>query len=382
MKCSHELTHWFWPALFLLVPLASATIANPATANTAPTLPTVKISCPNKFSGGEGPECKVGVGEDHADEIRINLASENPSLVLPDVNQVTLAPHQLVAKVTLKSYSTPIKTTVIIKASLSNNNLIYALQTIEVVPALIQSATLTTSSIVGTNGAKTSCQIKLRVPAPTGGIEIYLSPLIVSPVPNRRAATLDVQNPRVPAGSNAVNFDIPYDRIELEGERVAEFRPDSRLFSDFNEQTRTVELVVALDPPDVKVWSPIPGIANKVTFQVVPLRVASLTVQPTTLSGGNEALANLTLSAPPGPSERALFQPIKGTSSKIWVTLIGSSCGASPSTTTASLEFPFTAGTTTYSFKVCSAPVSTVTPGNIRVFLKSGEYQSPFTVQP
>ena len=70
---------------------------------------TVKLSCANRFSGGETSECKVGVGEGHEDSISIKVTSSNPGLILPHNNEVTLAPKQEFVKLGLKSFATPHK---------------------------------------------------------------------------------------------------------------------------------------------------------------------------------------------------------------------------------------------------------------------------------
>ena len=349
--------------------------------NKAHSMLTLKLDCAGKLSGGQRSECKVSVLETHDDEIEIKLTSTNPALLRLEVSEVKLLPKQSVAKFNIATSPTPIKTTVVIKASLTINSLVEIAESIEVVPALIASAQVSAGSFVGTHGAKTICQVRLRAPAPPGGIQLYLSPLKISPglLTSRDPVTLQVPNPTVPAGKDGVDFDIPYDGLYQGFERVSQIG-----VSDFDAQSRTVELVVALDPQATKQqWVAIAGLANKVTFEVVPLRVNSLSVQPSTLNGG-EGLATFTLTAPPGNSEYAYLRPIKGPGAKLWAVPLGVSCAAAPPTNLSveSNELPLVQGTSTYQFKVCSATVSTSVTLNASVQLRSDRFDAPVTIQP
>ena len=60
------------------------------------------------------------------------------------------------------------------------------------------------------------------------------------------------------------------------------------------------------------------------------------------------------------------------------VTLPGSSCAAAANFVVIEL----TPGTTSYNFKVCARPVTTVTTAQPGVILRSGTYPSSFTIQP
>jgi hypothetical protein len=388
----------FVPLMFICL---SAILPNPIAANASSRVkvpairPTVLIRCADRISGGEASGCRVSVDEGQDREITIGLRSSNTSLIRLSVNEVTLAPQQTSAPVLFTSSSTQIKSTVVIQAGLNQS---VAEKSIEVVPALLDSVRLADRSLVGTKGEKISCTVKLRAPAPTGGIEIYLSPLSVSPRTNKTPVSLDLPNPRVSAGQASVNFNIAYDDLRAFGTRISEFEitgvsTDATGPSDFNVQTRTVELVVALDPQTSYPWQAISGLATKVTFDVVPLRVTSLVSQPASVIGGAEALAAVTLSASPGSSEVAYLLPLRTSSStKLWLVLPGSSCAAQPGTTTTSsgtyingvraVELALAPGTTTYTFKICTAAVSAVTTDKIRVFLRSGAFETPVTIQP
>jgi|GEM_PF-2739778 len=343
--------------------------------------PTLKISCENKLSGGEKSECKVTVLETSENEVAIYLASTNRSLLQLESNEVRLLPGQSFARVIITTSPTPIKTTVVIKAQLSTDKQIQAEKSIELVPALIASVQLSVGSFVGTHGAKTGCSVKLKAPAPPGGIQLYLSPLKISPglLTTRDPVTLQVPPQSVPAGQDRIDFQIPYDGLYQGYESISVFG-----VSDFDSQSRTVELVVALEPQDTKQqWAAIAGISKKVIFEVVPLRVNSLSVQPSTLNGG-EGLATFTLTAPPGNSESAYLRPIKTSSAKLWAVPLGVSCAAAGPTdlNAESNGLPLVQGTSTYQFKVCSATVSTIETMNVSVRLRSGRFDAPVTIQP
>lgn len=371
----------FSMAMIVLAFFVKTINATTPLSNRAHSLNNLKISCGNRLSGGEKSECKVSVIETYESEIEIKLTSTNPSLVTFEVNGLKLLPKQTFVKVNLTTSPTPVKTTVVVKASLSTDNLIQAESTIEVVPALIASVRLSASSFVGTHGAKTICSVRLRASAPPGGIQLYLSPLKTSPalLTSRDPLSLQVPNPTIPAGKDGIDFDIPYDGL-YQG-----YDPISRIgVSDFDGQSRTVELVVALDPQGTKGgWVTVPGTANKVTFEVVPLRVSSISVQPSTLNGG-EGLATFTLSAPPGNSEKVYLRPIKTSNSKLWSVPLGVSCAAPPPPTVSieANELQLVQGTSTYQFKVCSTTVSTTVTGTASVLLRSDRFDTPVTVQP
>ena len=367
---------------------AITTNAAPSPFSRTHLLPTPSITCPNKLSGGERSECKVGLVEPPESEIQIKIASTNPSVLRLDVSEVTVSAKQSFVKINIATSPTPIKTTVVITASLAGNLLGQTSETIEVVPALIASAQLSASSFVGTHGAKTTCQVRLRAPAPPGGIQLYLSPLKVSPglatYKYDPVVTIQVPTPTVPHGSDNVNFDIPYDNFFQGTRRISEFDiAASGATFEFDAQTRTVELIVALEPQGARqTWVPIAGIANKLTFEVVPLRVTSLSIQPSTLNG-SEGLATMTLSAAAGNAEEVYLRPIKVGTSKLWTAPLGVSCAAAPANVSADTnKVQLAQGSSTYQFKVCSATVSTILTLNVSVFLRSGSANAPVTLQP
>ena len=353
-----------------------------ATHTRLTTEPSIKISCENKLSGGEKSECKITVVEFPKEEVAINLASTNPGLLQLEANEVRLLAGQSFVKFFIATSPTPIKTTVVIKAQLSTDKQIQAEKSVELVPGLIASVQLSTGSFVGTHGAKTLCSVRLKAPAPPGGIQLYLSPLKISPglLTTRDPVTLQVPTPTVPAGKDGIDFQIPYDGLYQGYDPVSRFG-----ISDFDSQSRTVELVVALEPQDTKQqWVAIAGITRKVIFQVVPLRVTSLTVQPSTLNGG-EGLATFTLSDSPGNSESAYLRPIKtNNATQLWAVPLGVSCAAAGPTdlSAESNALPLVPGTSTYQFKVCSATVSTIETRNVSVQLRSGRFDAPVTIQP
>ena len=356
------------------------TNATTSSSNKAPSVLTLKLDCASRLSGGERSDCKISV-DTHDDEIDIKLTSTNASLLRLEVTEVKLLPKQTSAKVNLSTSPTSVKTVVAVKASLATDIQIRTESSIEVVPALIASAQLSATSFVGTHGAKTICQVRLKAPAPSGGIQLYLSPLTVSPalLTSRDPVTIYGANPKVPAGKDGIDIEIPYDGIFQGYDSISKIG-----VSDFDRQSRTVELVVALDPQGTKgQWVAIPGIARKVTFEVVPLRVSSISVQPSTLNGG-EGLATFTLSAPPGNSEKVYLRPIKSGSAKLWSVPLGVSCAAAAPTNVGveSNELQLVQGTSTYQFKVCSATVSTSVTVNASVLLRSDRFDAPVTIQP
>ena len=391
--------------LFLISTIAAVTLSNtaiakpPARANGIP-LPKLFVTCPNKISGGEVGECKVGIDPASGKETVIKIQNPNTPLFQLNVVSLTLAQNQDSVNVPFKSSSTPIKSTAVIKAIAEvEGQKLDAEESIEVVPALFASVKLSHNGFVGTRGASVKCQVRLKAPAPAGGIEIYLSPLTVSPRPNS-GITIDLQNPKVAAGKDALEFNLAYSDLRAAvSQRIDQFYISGTTSSggtggptDFNLQTRTVEVVVALEPQTSLPWQPIAGLAHRVSFQIVPLRVTSLVSQPSSLVGGAEALATITLSASPGNSEVAYLGPIHTSSAKLWPALLSSSCAAQTGTTVATgggnvgvvydaIQLFLSPGTTTYNFKICSAAVSTATTDKVRVGLRSGFFDTTVTIQ-
>jgi hypothetical protein len=381
----------------LVAVLSNTAIANvPARAN-AMSVPEAKlfITCPTRISGGEVGECKVGIDPVSEKERTIKLRSTNTALVQLNVTEVTLAPNQYSVTVPIRTSSTPIKSTVVIKAGAEvDDHRIDAEESINLVPALFGSVKLLANSFIGTIGAKVQCEVKLRAPAPAGGVEIYLSPLTVSPRTNATPVLLDLQNPRVSAGNDVIDFDVAYNDLRAAGVPVnllstSGFSIDRSGGSDFNIQTRTLELVVALEPQATTPWQPIKGLAHRVSFDVVPLSVSSLVIQPASVIGGAEALATVTLSASPGNTEKVYLSPTYSQSPKMWPVLLGSSCappsanGTSPTRDIGgAIELNLVPGTSSYSFKICTAAVTTTSSPNVNVILRSGFFHKPITINP
>jgi len=359
----------------LLVAVAFATMFVVTTNGAETSALAIKISCSTKLSGGEIGECKLGVDERQKDSVKIKVVSSNPGLVQPEVNEVVLSPGQESAKVLLKSSAIQIKTNITITASSPDNAFVQAQDTVEIFPALLTSVRLSAPSFIGTHGAKIRCEVRLRAAAPAGGIQLYLSPIT-----GNGRTTLRIDNPTVPAGKDSASFDVAYDALYVNDYQVSDFPGQT----DFNTAARKLELVVGLDPQFTVPWTTIPASAIKVSFDVIPLVVSSLSVQPTAFKGGVEALASLTLNAPPGNSERIRLHPTNNVVRKVWVTPLGTSCAnvTSSSFEKQHVEIDLVAGTTTYSFKVCSASVTSITSENIATQLRSGTTRATVTVQP
>lgn len=323
-----------------------------------------------KVSGGEGVIGRVDVRRNgNTQELVFRLEVSNPGLARLSITEIRLEPHESSAQFEMSTASTPIKTVVDVKALLQPADQLLTQRTLEIVPAILKSISLNQPTLHGTRGAKVSVRAELNSPAPTGGIELYLDIF----APTSRALTLDSPNPRILAGSRDVSFDIAYNKISFDGDEIARDR------TTFNHETRTVDLVVSLEAQSKSSWAVIPGISKKVSFDVIPLRVASISVQPGAVSGGAESLANFTLNIPPGNNETRRLLPISTTNSgKAWARLLGTSCQSSLQ----EIQLPLTSGVTNYSFKVCTAPVTTVTTSTLNVAARSGLFPVQITIQP
>lgn len=330
-----------------------------------------------RISGGESITARINRSGDTSQELAVRLESTNPGLLVVPKEDVILRRGESSVSFEVLTVSTPIKTSATIKAFLPADS-VPRIKVIEIVPAILKGVSLNTTSMNGTNGSKIDCRVELNAPAPTGGIELYLSPLFVSSLREaaRRTLRLNVPNPRVQAGSRVVTFEIQFHDMHA---LVVEGPGGVPTYTEFNSQTRTVELVVALDPQNSVPWQAIPGIANKVAFDVVPLRVASISVQPTSVKGGGEALATFTLNFPAGSGEGAIIRRISS-NQEVWLQLLGSSCQANVGNS--QLEMPLTQGVTTYSFKVCTAAVTATTTATLGVFMRTGSYPVQVTVRP
>lgn len=325
-----------------------------------------------KVSGGETVTGRVEVRRNgNTQELVFRLEANNPAVRLT-ATEVRLKPDQSSASFEIFTSATPIKTTAIVKALLQPADQLQAQRTLEIVPAILKTVSLLQPTLNGTHGAKVSVRAELNTPAPSGGIELYLQ-LFCETVASKFLA-LQRANPRVLHGSRELTFDIEFDRLYLEGTQLG------TQATAFETETRTLDLVVSLEPQSSKPWQPVPGIAKKVSFNVIPLRVASISVQPTAVSGGAESLASFTLNIPPGPGEEFRLTPTSsGSTRKAWARLLGTSC---LSTVTEPLLLNLNAGVTNYSFKVCTAAVTTPTTATLGVSARSGFFTVSITVQP
>jgi hypothetical protein len=325
-----------------------------------------------KVSGGETVGGRVEVRRNgNTQELVFRLETNNPSARL-STTEIRLKPDQSSASFEILTSATPIKITIDVKALLQPADQVQSQKTLEVVPAILKGVSLVQPTLHGTRGANITVRAELNSAAPIGGIELYLQ-LFCATVEGK-FIRLDVANPRVAAGSKEVSFDVPYNKLYLGDRKI------SATATGFDEQTRILDLVVSLEVQSTKLWEVISGIAKKVSFDVIPLRVASISVQPTTVTGGAEALATFTLNIPPGSNETLRLSPTStSTSRKAWTRLLGTSC---QSVVQDFVELQLAPGVTTYSFKVCTASVTTATPGTLSVFARSGSFPASIVVQP
>lgn len=330
---------------------------------------------PSTVSGGENAKGRITILREPnvaRQPLQFKVASSHSNLIRFPTSEVTLPAAQDSVQFEIATAATQIDTPVTITASLGPA---YALRTqaeLLLVPALINRVTLNRTTMTGTLGSTIEVTAELKAPAPAGGIELYLSPLVLSP-PVVRGRLFQLDNQRVPAGSRTVTFPIRYrDLIDTFSSTHLSARDFSRAFET---ETRRIEQIVALDPQGKTVWDPIRDRAVKVTFDLVPLRISSISVQPSSVPSQGEALATFTLNASPGANERVL---LLASSSAIRVAMIGSSCQS----TSAPVELELSAGVATHTFKVCGRPVTAPTTAEVIVTMRSGEFRAPVTVQP
>jgi hypothetical protein len=341
---------------------------------------TVKLSIDSiQISGGEKNKAKLSVQRNgNTQSLTFKLDSSNRELVQFTTHEITLQPDQTTASLEITSTPTPIKTTVTLRALLQPADQLSAEQTLELVPARLNGITLSSPSMFGIENAKITCTVRLMAPAPAGGIEIYLSRLVVAEL-SERGLRLNTPNPRVDAGARSVSFGIEYEAIQNEYGDIYHFSSQT----SYNAAARSNDLYIGVEPPDGGKPVAVPTFIQKTTFTVMPHLVASISVQPNSISGGSEAVATFTLNtAPLGSNEVARIWPKTPTSSnKTFARLLGSSCSATASSSEP-IELPLSQGVSTYSFKVCSAPTSATTGSSVTVQLRSGLYSAPVTVSP
>ncbi len=331
---------------------------------------TVEIG-PSLVSGGETARGRIAVVRDPripAETLTFKLGSSNSNLIRFPVEVITIPANKTVGTFDLGTGATPIRTTVSVQAYLGPSLRTSVSAPIELVPALLKSVTLSSPSMIGTNARTINVTAELKAPAPTGGIELYLSPFkLATSQTGIKAANVPPVTHRVQAGSRSVTFPTRYNDV------IASFENTTQ--NPLETQTRRFEQIVALDPQSSN-WSPIPSRAIAYTFDIVPLVVTSVTVQPASISGTGEAIATLVLNATPGPNERAT---LARTGSGSNVVLQGSSCAAANSGLP--IELLFASGVT-YHFKVCGRGVASPTTDQVGVRLRSGLFTTNVTVQP
>lgn len=259
---------------------------------------------------------------------------------------------------------------------------------LEIYPALIRIVRISGPSMVGTRGASLTATVELNAPAPSGGTQVYPLMSFTTDAKPTEIKALSVGSsttaPRIAAGSRTVTIPIPYNALLAGGHSVSSddaIATETKFVADFNASTAHVALVVGIDPPTSTAAAQVtPGLSGRVTFDVVPFRVNSNSVQPSSVSAGNEAAVTLTLSAPAGSNEVLELTPAGST--RAWARLVGTSCQAQVSTTRkGGLAMPLTAGATTQSFKVCTGATASGSQ-TVTVLLRSGPYPITVSVQP
>lgn len=325
-----------------------------------------------KLSGGEGTTGTIVVRRNgNTQELVFRLENSNPGLMRLSVTEIRLKPAETSASFDILTASTPIKTAVTIKAFLQPADQVQVQKAIEIIPATLKGVTLSQPTLNGTHGSKITCRAQLNANAPAGGIELYA--ILVYP-----GLTLNIPNPRVEAGTKEVTFEIAYDKLYLEGDSIGSTGRTIGI-SQFNSQTRKLDLFVSLDP---QVKQAVSGVAGKVSFDVIPLRVASFSVQPNSVTGGAEAMATFTLNFPAGHSERVRLRPENGSSSggKAWARPLGSSCQVIPPQV---IEMQLAEGATTHSFKVCTGPSTAAKTESLTITTRNeDDSTAQVTVQP
>jgi hypothetical protein len=360
--------------------IAAVLFVASANANDPSPVITVKLEIDTaKISGGEKNKAKLSaIRNGNTQPLTFRLESNNQNLAKFLVDEVTFRPEQTDAMLEIGSRSTPIRTTVIFRATLDAADQNFAEQTLELVPARMKSITLSSPSMFGIEKAQITCTVELRAPAPMGGIELYLSRLVVGGL-NEKNLHLNIPNPRVDQGKTSASFAIKYEDIRNDDGDIHHFNSPT----SYNQATRTNDLYIGVDPGGSSTLQPtaVPGFVLKTTFTVAPLKVASISVQPNSISGGSEALATFTLNtAPLGSNEVAHISPRSpGPSNKTFARLLGSSCQSVPDSAQP-IELALSQGVSTYSFKVCSIGTTTPVQSSVSVKLRSGVYSAPVTV--
>jgi hypothetical protein len=335
---------------------------------------------PLTLSGGETAKGRLTVTRDtriRPTPLQFKLESTDASVIAFRIAEVTIPETQNSVQFDIPTAATAIRKSVTVRALLGPKFSQQASAAVDVVPALLSRVTLSAATMNGTKGTTIQCTAELKAPAPAGGIELYLSPLVFSPSSGVKPRDdFGLANPRVAEGSRTAVFAIRYNDL------VSAY--SSFLFSDrdfsttFESVTRHVDLVVALDPQTTKPWQPITNRAIKVGFDLVPLRVVSFSIQPASVAGGGEALGTFTLNMAPGSGENVTLSAPSRLVLKI--VPIGSSCSSAG--LGSGFDLSLAAGVMSHSFKACAQPVTSSTSASVKVFMRSGEYTASATVTP
>ena len=315
------------------------------------------------------------------------LSSNPPSLLkFNGEPEVILPANQTSATFTLTLVPSTIKTAVTITAAAANG--IGASGTIQIFPALIKAVRLSAPSMVGTHGAAVTATVELNASAPSGGVELYPFLTFSSGENTARKTELRLTgtSPRVAAGSRTLAVPIAYDALRtgdvLISRNVESGRQAGTPDTEFNTETARIELVIGVEPlTATTAASPTPGISVRQTFDVFPLRISSSAAQPSSVTGGAEAVGTFTLSAPPGSGEVVLLSPIS-TALPVRARPTGVACTATvQSNDGRNVIMALTPGTTTQSFRICTSPTTNQSQ-LLTVLMRSGQFTVPITVRP
>ncbi|MEO8218163.1 MAG: hypothetical protein ABI718_13875 [Acidobacteriota bacterium] len=353
----------------LLSPMASAAVSG---------VKTIRLQLsPLTASGGESLQARVTLIRDGTVPpavVHVSLSSSNPSLVRFASEELVVPADQNVVPVEFGTHSVQVRTPITISAKVAGST-VEGHDELELVPALLKRVTLNRTSLTGTLGSSVQATAELNAPAPPGGIQLYLSPIAITPPGPKRKSSDPIRNPAVLAGSKTVSFPIEYN--DILASFSAALLQNSDFSPSFETQSRKVDLILALDPQGSELGQPIPGKAVSISFDLVPLKITSFSVQPATLASNGEAVATFNLNAAPGQGERVLLSG----NQQAAVVLIGSSCQVGGRSNPA-VELPLLPGTTSYNFKVCARPVTGTATGKVLVSMRSGGYDANVTVHP
>ncbi len=243
--------------LTLQAPGLNSVTASPSTVTGGNTsIGTVTLSAP---AGGTG--------------VTVNLASNSTKAGVP--KSVTIPIGSSSATFTITTLTVTSSSSAAITASLAGVNLTTS---ITILPAQIQSITLSNSTVVGGAQISISGTATLAGPAATGGTVVTLTSS------NTKVATV-LASVKVPAGASSVNFVVTHLRVSA---------------------TQTVTI------------SGKTGTVSKGTTLVVnPFQLVSMSISPSSVPGTKSASGSVTLNAVPGTKSGAIIVKLSSPSKAV-----------------------------------------------------------------